>query len=202
MESTNIEKSTKLQKIGRILKFTVENGRFPKPTYIKEGSIFNVAEKTMKNFVKNRVTKIVHVNPIELDELEILAEIKTHNPIQLSDDRLLNRHISNTVGYLVQNKSDYDIFIQIDDKSFSLEAESREDMLLHPGDVRQVSSTHFALIALSCGSSKIGNAAVKMTVPQSTLDEIISKTSLMNIGNFIQLDRDNCETEIKTYYID
>lgn len=206
LTTTNHEISTEIEsniaKLGRILKFTVEKGRFPKPKYVKDNSIFHVAEKTMKDFVKNRIKKIVRVNPIDIDELEILAELKTHNSIKLSDDRLLNRHISDTTGYLVENKSNNAIYIQICDESLSLEEESRVDLLLQPGDVVVMSSLQFALIALSCGSGKIGNAAVKMIVPQSVLDEIISKTSLMNLGNFIQLDRENSDGNILTLYVD
>lgn len=191
-----------MYKIGRILKFVVNNGRFPKSKHTKENSIFNMAEKTVQNFVNNRVRKIVHIDPIDIDELVVIAELKTHNPIQFSDDRLLNRHISDTTGYLIENRSNSAIYIQILDESLSLEEESKVDILMQPGDIKTITSLQFALITLSCKSGRFGNAAIKVTVPQSVLDEIISKTSLMNLGNFVKLDREECEDTILTFFID
>jgi len=65
----------------------------------------------VQNFVNNRVRKIVNIDPIDIEELVVIAELKTHNPMQLSDDRLLNRHISDTTGYLIENRSDSEIYI-------------------------------------------------------------------------------------------
>lgn len=198
----NICDYTQMQKIGRIIQFTIANGRFPKPKYIKDNSIFNVVEKSFKNYVKNRVKRIVKVNPIDLDELQIIAELKTHHPELISDDRLLNRHISDTTAYMIRNTSDKAIYIQILDESLSLESESRVDLIIEPWDIAIITSLEFALIVLCSGSNKIGNAGVKMTVPQSVLDEIIGKTSLMNVGNFITIDRENCDNTIITLYVD
>ena len=146
--------------------------------------------------------RIVKVNPIDLDELQIIAELKTHHPELISDDRLLNRHISDTTAYMIRNTSDKAIYIQILDESLSLESESRVDLIIEPWDIAIITSLEFALIVLCSGSNKIGNAGVKMTVPQSVLDEIIGKTSLMNVGNFITIDRENCDNTIITLYVD
>ena len=41
---------TQMQKIGRIIQFTIANGKFPKPKYTKDNSIFNAVEKSFKNY--------------------------------------------------------------------------------------------------------------------------------------------------------
>ena len=103
---------------------------------------------------------------------------------------------------MIRNTSDKTIYIQILDESLSLESESRVDLIIGPWNIAILTSLEFALIVLCSGSNKIGNAGVKMTVPQSVLDEIIGKTSLMNVGNFITIDRENCDNNIITLYVD
>lgn len=200
LDEVELEGENTVSKIGKILKFTVTKGKFPKSKHEKEWHWLSIANKSNLHIVRDRVQRIVDVHSLDLTELSILAEIKTHKNINI--DSLLLDYFNNTVGYMIQNKSDYTMLITIDDPSMSLGELSRMDIRIDAGETKIISSLTLALIVMCCQSSELANAEVRMKETQSNIDRLISLTGMKNIKYFITVEKNTDEDEIPVLFID